>query len=79
MIWHDLIGEGVGHSAGSNAGRFYVERGSVRSADGRNLAWELQTADGRTGELQIDGVRYEVGGLKGQPNYAYLDPRIRFN
>ncbi len=25
--------------------------------------------------VEIDGVRYEVGGLKGQPNYAYLDPR----
>ena len=41
MIWHDLAGEGTGHSAGSNAGRLYIERGSVRSADGRNLAWEL--------------------------------------
>ncbi len=24
--------------------------------------------------VEIDGVRYEVGGLKGQPNYAYLRP-----
>ncbi|MCK4872997.1 MAG: hypothetical protein KAS72_09750 [Phycisphaerales bacterium] len=24
--------------------------------------------------IEIDGERYEVGGLKGQPNYAYLDP-----
>jgi len=24
--------------------------------------------------VRIDGVRYEVGGLKGQPNYAYLTP-----
>jgi hypothetical protein len=24
--------------------------------------------------LEIDGVRYEVGGLKGQPNYAFLRP-----
>ena len=24
--------------------------------------------------VSIDGVRYEVGGLKGQPNYAYLKP-----
>ncbi len=25
--------------------------------------------------VEVDGVRYEVGGLKGQPNYAYLNPR----
>jgi len=25
--------------------------------------------------VEIDGVHYEVGGLKGQPNYAYFDPR----
>ena len=24
--------------------------------------------------VELDGVRYEVGGLKGQPNYAYLLP-----
>ena len=24
--------------------------------------------------VEIDGKRYEVGGLKGQPDYAYLDP-----
>ena len=24
--------------------------------------------------VEIDGKRYEVGGLQGQPNYAYLDP-----
>jgi hypothetical protein len=24
--------------------------------------------------LEIDGQRYEVGGLKGQPNYAFLRP-----
>ena len=25
-------------------------------------------------EVQIDGVHYEIGGLKGQPNYAFLRP-----
>ena len=24
--------------------------------------------------VEIDGIRYEVGGLKGQPNYAFLRP-----
>ena len=60
MIWHDLTGEGTGHSAGSNAGRLYVERGAAHSVDGRTLAWELQTADGKTGEIQINGVCYDL-------------------
>ena len=25
--------------------------------------------------LELDGHRYEVGGLKGQPDYAYLNPK----
>src|SRR6202035_5498686 len=24
--------------------------------------------------VELDGTRYEIGGLKGQPDYAYLDP-----
>ena len=60
MIWHDLSGEGTGHSAGSAAGRLYIERGAVRAADGRSLAWEVQTVDGTTGAVQIGGARYDL-------------------
>jgi hypothetical protein len=60
LIWHDLAGEGTAHSVGSNAGRLYVERGFAYSADGRGLAWEVRTADGRIGEAQIAGVRYDL-------------------
>ena len=60
MLWHDLTGEGTGHSAGSATGRQYIERGSARSADGRGLTWELQTVDGTTGESQISGTRYDL-------------------
>ena len=60
MIWHDLSGEGMGHSAGSNAGWLYIERGSARSADGRSLAWEVQTRDGTMGEVHIEGGRYDL-------------------
>jgi hypothetical protein len=60
MIWHDLGGESTGHSAGSNAGRLHIERGSVHAADGRSLAWEVQTRDGRTGVVQIGGGRYAL-------------------
>lgn len=60
MIWHDLVGEGTADSAGFATGRLYIERGSARSADGRGLAWEVQTVDGRMGEVQIGGVRYDL-------------------
>jgi hypothetical protein len=59
MIWHDLAGEGTAHSAGSVSGRWYVERGSAHSADGRSLTWEVQTVDGKTGEVQIAGGGYD--------------------
>jgi hypothetical protein len=60
LIWHDLTGEGTASSAGSVAGRFYIERGSARAADGRSLAWDVQTRDGRTGEARIGAVRYDL-------------------
>jgi hypothetical protein len=65
MIWHDLSGEGTGHSAGFTAGWLYIERGAARSADGNSLAWEVQTRDGTTGEAHIAGGRYglEAGNL----------------
>jgi hypothetical protein len=60
MIWHDLTGEGTGHSAGSATGGQYIERGSASIADGRGLTWEVQTVDGTTGEIQISGTRYDL-------------------
>jgi hypothetical protein len=62
MIWHDVTGSAMAHSAGSTEDRVNVEQGSARSADGRSLEWELQTTDGRTGQLEIGGGRYEVAG-----------------
>ncbi len=61
MIWHDLAGEVTADSAGFASGRLYIERGSARSADGRSLAWGVQTVDGTTGEVHLGGARY---GLK---------------
>ncbi|MGD8398664.1 MAG: hypothetical protein PVG11_07390 [Anaerolineae bacterium] len=60
MIWHDLDGESTADSAGFASGRLYIERGSARSVDGRSVAWEVQTRDGTTGELQIGGSRYDL-------------------
>jgi hypothetical protein len=65
MIWHDLAGEGSADSSGFATGTFYIERGSALSRDGRSLAWEVQTRDGKLGEVQIEGLHYDLaaGGL----------------
>lgn len=60
MIWHDVTGSAMAHSAGSTEGRVYAERGSARSADGRSFEWELQTSDGRTGQLRIGDAMHEL-------------------
>jgi hypothetical protein len=62
MIWFDL-GRDVEHSAqsaGSTDGPVYTERGSVQSADGQILAWDLQTSDGKTGKIQMGDSRYDL-------------------
>ena len=60
MIWHDVAGSAVAHSAGSTEDRGYAERGSARSADGRSLEWELQTKDGKTGQVRIGKASYDL-------------------
>jgi hypothetical protein len=60
MIWHDVEGSSMAHSAGSTEDRIYAEQGSARSADGRSFEWEVQTADGETGQVRIDGSSYDI-------------------
>jgi hypothetical protein len=60
MIWHDVAASAVAHSAGSTEGRVYGERGSARSADGRSFEWELQTTDGKTGQVRIGKASYDL-------------------
>lgn len=60
MIWHDIAGSVVAHSAGSTEDRVYTERGSARSADGRGFEWELQTTDGKTGQVRIGSASHDL-------------------
>jgi hypothetical protein len=60
LLWHDLAGEAAARSTGFPSGHFYIERGSARAAGGTSLTWEVQTTDGRLGEAQIGGVRYDL-------------------
>jgi len=60
MIWHDVAGSAMAHSAGSTEDRVCAERGSARSADGRGFEWELQTTDGKTGQMRIGNDSYDL-------------------
>jgi hypothetical protein len=60
LIWHDVSGSAWAHSAGSTEGSVYAEQGSAQSADGRGFAWEVQTKDGKTGQVRIDDASYEL-------------------
>jgi hypothetical protein len=60
MIWHDVAGSAVAHSAGSTEDRVHAERGSAGSADGRGFEWELQTTDGKTGQMRIGNDSYDL-------------------
>lgn len=62
MIWVDLgeAAEHSAHSAGAADGPVYTERGFVQSAEGQRLTWELETANGKTGQLQMGDSRYDL-------------------
>ena len=60
MIWHDVAGSAVAHSAGSTGDPVHAERGSARSADGRSFEWELQTTDGKTAQVRIGRASYDL-------------------
>jgi hypothetical protein len=60
MIWHDVAGSDVAHSAGYTEDQVYAERGSARSTDGRGFEWALQTTDGKTGQMRIGNDSYDL-------------------
>jgi hypothetical protein len=38
----------------------HIELGTASLGDGRSYTWEVETADGRTGKLSIDGKEYDL-------------------
>jgi hypothetical protein len=60
MLWHDLAGSGTANSSGFASGQTYYERGSANADDGRSLAWEVLTMDGREGQVRIGGAAYDL-------------------
>jgi hypothetical protein len=44
----------------STASPVYTEYGSASAPDGRAYSWKLETADGKTGKLTIQGQDYDL-------------------
>jgi hypothetical protein len=65
VILADDVGGHRVSGSGSTASPVWTERGSASSADGRGYTWQLESADGRTANLTIDGKAYDPsrGGL----------------
>jgi hypothetical protein len=54
VIWADACNGGSGsHGPGEQSGNLHAK-------DGREIAWECNTTDGRTGKAKIDGVEYDL-------------------
>src|SRR5262249_36174773 len=58
----DDIEDGSRNSSGSSstASPVYTEQGSASAPDGRTYSWKLETADGRTAKLTIQGQDYDL-------------------
>ena len=61
VMFVDNIGD-QRHSSGhsSTGDPVYRQTGWARSKDGAEYNWEIRTSDGRTAELKINGVSYDI-------------------
>jgi hypothetical protein len=59
MIWHDLD-SCSNRGAGTAGDPIYRLTGFASSLDGRRVSWQVQTMDGKTGQLWIDDMSYDL-------------------
>jgi hypothetical protein len=57
LIWCDLVGNSGGGAGSSGDG--VLTHGNT-AAGGRRMDWRCDSADGRTGSVQINGVPYDL-------------------
>lgn len=82
LVFDHPLDPGKGHSVVSDrkspAGHpIHIERGTAFLGEGLNYAWEVETPDGRTGKLSIDGIEYDLAKghfilLKGKGEQAQV-------
>jgi hypothetical protein len=60
VMFLDRMNGHSGHGSSSTEDTLYRHQGSAKSEDGPGYEWQLTTADGRTGSLDIDGTPYEL-------------------
>lgn len=49
------------HGSGSTKDPLYRQTGSAVSKDGYRYSWQVETADGKAAEIEIDGCSYAIG------------------
>jgi hypothetical protein len=66
MIWYDFRGESGSSSTSSGGGLgappTYTVHGYAESEEGERFQWEVETTDGRTARLRLDGEPYDLSG-----------------
>jgi hypothetical protein len=60
LIWHDASESGTCHGSGSTEDPVYHMNCNAQGADGTELVWSLESSDGETVEMQINGVDYDL-------------------
>jgi hypothetical protein len=64
MIWHDVLGESGSSSTSTGSGLMggpvYGLQGYAKSWDGRRLAWQIETQDGKSARFSINGVARDL-------------------
>jgi hypothetical protein len=60
LMWHDASGSGTCHGSGSTEDPVYHMDCSAQGADGSELAWSLESAEGETVEMRINGADYDL-------------------
>jgi hypothetical protein len=60
LFWHNFVGGESCTGAGSTEDPVYRLECHVESEDGQSFGWEVNTQDGMTADLWIDGQRYDL-------------------
>ena len=59
-LWFDFTGNFHSNGSGSTSDPIYKETGYAQAADGRQVNWQIETADGKSATFSIAGQPYDL-------------------
>ena len=59
-LWYDITGNFHTSGSGSTSDPIYKESGYAQAADGRQVNWQVETADGKSATFSIAGQPYDL-------------------